>query len=214
MSVEKETMINIFRSLIGTAGMLIPQLHMFPGMSNSPCPSLPAGHPACTQFSAWLTAFNTIDRDTLLSYHTDSTFPYSVASRDISSPDLELSLAYFTGGFNVAEIDSRSEPFSVIATLREKNNPSYARVTMLVDVYRPNYPATKFNIHPIITPIKFIPKDSPRRGEYEKALKPLTPTRRGAVVEAIMSVVREQDVYPELGEELIADLKGKLEKGE
>lgn len=40
---------------------------------------VPSEHPVFIQFSEWLTAFNTADRQTLKAYHSGSKFPYSAA---------------------------------------------------------------------------------------------------------------------------------------
>jgi hypothetical protein len=84
---------------------------------------------------------------------------------------------------------------------------------MTVDGSKSNYPVTSFNINAIITLIKFIPHDDPRRGEYERALSPLTPKHRSIVVESIANVVREQYICPKLGEEMITAIKGHLGNG-
>src|ERR1035441_2337401 len=137
------------------------------GSSSPPCPKLPSDHPASIQFSAWLKVFNTADEKTLLEYHNSPAFPYSVASRDVASIDRELGLAKGTGGFDVVDIESISDPSTVVVVMKEKLRPQYARATMVVDVSKDIYPATEFDIGPIITPIKFVPeKDRPR---YEKA---------------------------------------------
>lgn len=205
-------MIDILRFALSAAVGFTSQIRLFPELTTSPSSSLPQG-PAGIQFSAWLAVFNTADRDTLLKYHDNSTFPYSVASADIGSPEREFILARATGGFNVADVESSADPTSIMVVLREKRRPQYARAAMIVDGSKSNYPVTSFNINPIITPIKFIPKDDPRRGEYERALSPLTPKRRSIVVESIANVVREQYICPKLGEEMITAIKGHLGNG-
>ena len=187
------------QSILSVIGVLGPQLPQHPSLAELSFPSLPLDHPASIQFLAWLSAFNTADEKTLLAYHSGSNFPYSVASRDIGDINRELGLARATGGFHVADVESSSEPSSVLVVLKEKNRGHYARASMVVDISKPNYPATKFEIHPTITPIKFIPKDDPRRPQYEKALVPLTTVMRRAVLDGIANVLREQYVYPELG---------------
>ena len=85
----------------------------------------------------------------------------TVASRDVANIDRELGLAKGSGGFHIADIESVSDPSTVVVVMVEKSRPHYARATMVVDVSKDNYPATKFDIGPIITPIKFIPEDDP-----------------------------------------------------
>jgi hypothetical protein len=82
-------------------------------LTTSPSSSLPQG-PAGTQFSAWLAAFNTADRDALLKYHDNSTLPYS---------ERELNFARATGGFDVADVELSADPTSIIVVLREKRRP-------------------------------------------------------------------------------------------
>jgi len=175
-------------------------------------PSLPSDHPASIQFSAWLTVFNTANETALLEYHTSPAFPYSVASPDIANINRELGLAKGTGGFHVVDIESVSDPSTVVAVMVEKNRPQYARATMVVDVSKDNYPATKFNIGPIITPIKFVPKDD--RPRYEKALKPLTADTRRAVIDGIAEVLRDQYIIPETIETMISALESHLKDGD
>lgn len=201
------------QSILSVIGVLGPQLPQHPSLAELSFPSLPLDHPASIQFLAWLSAFNTADEKTLLAYHSGSNFPYSVASRDIGDINRELGLARATGGFHVADVESSSEPSSVLVVLKEKNRGHYARASMVVDISKPNYPATKFEIHPTITPIKFIPKDDPRRPRYEKALVPLTTVMRRAVLDGIANVLREQYIYPELAEEMISALDTHFNDG-
>lgn len=176
--------------------------------------SLPSDHPASIQFTAWLAAFNTADEGTLAAYHSVPIFPYSVASRDIGSSHMELGLARASGGFNVVEVESTSLPSSVVVVLKEKQRPQHARVSMVVDVFKPEYPVTSFEIHPINTPLKYLTKDDPQRLEFEKALVPLTSTLRRKVVDGLTDVIRDQYVHPDLGEKIIAALSARLESGD
>lgn len=176
--------------------------------------AIPLNHPASVQLTAWLTAFNTADRKTLLEYHSGPDFPYSVASRELANIDLELAFAQFSGGLNIAEIESSLDPSTVVVVWKEKNRLQYIRWTMVVDVSKPNYPVTEFDIYPIITPIKFIPKDDPRRARYEKALKPLNTSMRRGIVDGISDVLRDQYVYPDLAEQLVAALETHFNNGD
>jgi hypothetical protein len=106
--------------LLSILGLLTTQALQSPLRGKHCSPSLPTDHPASIQFSAWIAAFNTGDKKALLDYHSDDAFPYSVASPDIGNLDHELSLSKGTGGFNIAEIESISEPSSVVVVLREK----------------------------------------------------------------------------------------------
>lgn len=173
--------------------------------------SLPSDHPASIQFSAWLHAFNSGDRKTLLDYHIDSNFPYSVMDLNIEN---ELIFARITGGFHVAEIESTSSPSTVIVLLKEKDLGRYARASMDVDNSKSGYPVTKFQLNLTHTPLKFIPKDDPRRPKYEKALQPLSSELRRKLVESLTGVLREQYVNPEVGDEIIQALEHHLKSGD
>lgn len=178
---------------------------------------LPNDNLASEQFSAWLTAFNTHDRDTILAYH-EKHFPYDVASSDIGNIDREMSLSRQTGGFDIVDIldsqnDEQDSPPSHILTvvLREKKPKGYAKARMTVDPEDRSHPVTDFEIHPTHTPLKFVPDD--KKEEYERALAPLTPEKRRLVVKEISEVIQKDHVNPDIGEKIIRMLKAK-EKGE
>jgi hypothetical protein len=192
--------------------ILISTIAGIMGASSASHPKLPSDHPASIQFSAWLTLFNTPDEKALLEYHNSCAFPYSVASRDVATIESEVGLAKVSGGFDVVDIESISDLSTVVVVMKEKRRPIYARVTMVVDVSKDIYPATKFDIGQIITPIKFVPeKDRPR---YEKALKPLTADTRRAVIDGIAEVLRDQYVIPDTIEAMISTLESHLKNGD
>src|SRR5271154_6146871 len=95
--------------------------------------------PASIQFSAWLAAFNSHNRATLLAYH-ETHFPYDVASPDVSNIQREMLLSTTTGGFDVIEILNGSGAgdalFTIDVILREKKWLTYARVMMQVDLHK------------------------------------------------------------------------------
>jgi hypothetical protein len=181
-------------------------------MASSSLP-LPSDHPASIQFSAWLTAFNTGDRDVLATYHSNSVFPYSVASRDIKGLDHEFSLARASGGFNVVDIESSSSPALAVIVMKEKKRPIYARVSIIVDVSKDEYPVREFKIKPIVRPLKFIPDNDPRRLSYEKALKPLNSSLRQKVVDSVVKILKDEYVDEDLGEKIADALILHLEEG-
>ena len=124
----------LFQSILSFLGVTSLHLPADPKIREQSYPTIPLNHPASVQFTAWLTAFNTADKKTLLEYHSGPDFPYSVASRDIANIDLELTLAQISGGYNIAEVESSSDPSTVVVVLKEKNRPQYGRSTMLVDI--------------------------------------------------------------------------------
>jgi hypothetical protein len=174
---------------------------------------LPSENLASAQFSAWLTAFNTQDCDTLLAYH-EMHFPYAVASRDVQSIDHEIGLSMNVGGFDVADVVEsdigQKDVLTVI--LRERTNRRYAKARMRVGPDSEGHPVVEFDINPIRTPLKFVPDDE--KEQYERALAPLTPERRRAVVLGIIDVIQERYINPAIGEKMINGLEKKLEEGE
>lgn len=175
-------------------------------MSDS-LPALPTDHPASIQLSAWLAAFNTADRDTILAYHTELNFPISVLGEGAHGVEREISFARGTGGFDVVKVERIDDPSFVVAVLRERSHSQYARTNMSVDTSRPSYPATKFRINPTVTPIDLIPNDDPRRPGYEKAMAPLTSVRRQAILDGVVGVLRNHYINPTVGEDIIAALE-------
>lgn len=168
--------------------------------------------PVSIQFSAWLAAFNSHNRATLLAYHATH-FPYDVASPDVSNIQREMLLSTTTGGFDVIEIlngfGAGDTLFTIDVILREKKWLTYARAMMQVDLHKDDHPVTKFEINPTHTPIKLVPED--RKEEFKKALAPLTPARRKCVVNAISDALRAKYIFPDVGEKMIQDLEAKLQ---
>jgi D-alanyl-D-alanine carboxypeptidase len=109
-----------------------------------------AGEPAAArQLAAWLTAFNTGDRTTLVAYH-ERAFPYAGASQDLGDVERELGLSQATGGFELARSEA-STPTTIAALLKERGSDQFARVTMEVAPEEPHQ-VTHFTIHPVATP--------------------------------------------------------------
>jgi hypothetical protein len=199
----------IFETILRIVGTLVSRSN---AMASTSLP-LPSDHPASVQFSAWLAAFNTGDRAVLAAYHSDSIFPYSVASRDISGLDHEFSLARASGGFNVLDIESLPSDSMAVVVLKEKKRPIYGRVSITVDVSKDRFPVTEFKINPIIRPMKFVPEDDPRRSYYEKGLRPLDASLRRKVIDSVVEVLREEYVDKELGAKLADALNTYYEEG-
>jgi hypothetical protein len=193
---------------------IIPSLTIF----SMPVASaeLPSGNLASNQFSAWLKAFNTQDRETILAYH-EKHFSYSVDSSHMDDIERQTMLAEFTGGFDVGDIvdsnnDSKDSPPHVLTvTLHSRQNLFYAKAKMTVDPKNESHPVIKFQIHPTNTPLRFVPDD--RKEEYERALAPLTPERRRLVVKEISDLFREEYVNPVVGKKIINALGENLTRG-
>jgi hypothetical protein len=199
----------LFQSILSFSGLVRPKL---PAVEETLHPSLSSEHHASVQLSAWLEAFNTGDRETLLTYH-DSRFPYHVTA-DLNSVERELNLAQMTGGFHIVDLESISPPSSVVVLLQENNSPKYARVSMEVDASKSPYPVTKFNLRAAVTPIEYIPSNDARRPKYEKALQPLTEVLRRKLVHKLVKILRDRYIYPALADKIIANLESHLEKGD
>jgi hypothetical protein len=204
----------LLQSILTFAKILRPEL---PSMDESSLPSLPSDHPASIQLSAWLEAFNIGDKEKLLTYHKTN-FPYNIIGNDIRGIQGELELARMTGGFRIADIESTSALSSVVVVLQGKNRCNYGRrydrVSMEVDISKPNHPVTAFEIRTINTPLKLIRQGDPRRSTYEKAYRPLTSVLRQKVVHGLAKVIREQYIYPELGGDIIGALETHLKNGQ
>lgn len=207
----------LLQSILGVAS-----LASVPYLSNSPLPSLPSDHPASIQFSAWLSAFNTGDRETIAAYHTDLSFPLSILEGPLHGGggiDGEVTFARRTGGFDIAKVESIDDPSFVVVVMKIRKQPQcirpqYIRANMSVDISRPTYPAAKFNFAPTNEPLDLIPQDDPRRPEYERAMVPLTTARRRAILDGIAEVLREQYINPTVGEDMIAGLEENVKNGD
>lgn len=175
--------------------------------------TVPPDHPAFIQFTRWLDAFNTVDKQILEEYHSDSRFPYSVAIPNVGFQHLEISLARQTGGFNVVEIVSASSPESLVVVLQAKKELDCAKITIEVDPSKSEYPVTSFMVQLINTPLKYVPENHPRRAEFEKANIPLTAELRRIVVEAVSNEIREQYLDPDSSGEIIEKLSNNLNNG-
>ncbi len=112
--------------------------------------------PAGRQFAAWLTAFNSGDRDALVAYHRQY-FPYEVASNDVAGIDREFGLRQGTGGFDLKKPENPTST-SIVAILKERRSAQFARVAMEVDAAEPHR-VVHFEIHPVPTPDEFLSAD-------------------------------------------------------
>ena len=200
----------ILQTFLRYATALLPHLNT---MAEPTSLSLRSDHPASIQFSTWLNAFNTVDRDTLAAHHSDKVFPYSVASRDIRGLDREHGLAQVSRGFDVVDIESVERPNTATLLMKEKKRPIYARVTVVVDDSEAPYPVEKFEIYPIVTPLKFIPEDDPRRPIFEKGLQPLDSSIRRKILDGIVKILNEEYVDQELGEKMADAINVHCAKG-
>src|SRR6202000_1316571 len=136
---------------------------------------------------------------------------------DVANIDREVGLSRHTGGFLFIQVEEppksdKGEGNGVAKVLlREKRRPQFARATMQVDSSQAAYPVTRFELGPIVTPIKYAPEE--RKKEFEKALTPLTPEMKHKVVGELCDSVRKRYVFPEIGDEIILQLQANERDG-
>ncbi|HUN62231.1 MAG TPA: serine hydrolase domain-containing protein [Candidatus Sulfotelmatobacter sp.] len=114
------------------------------------------------QAKAWLAAFNTGDRATLLDYLKTNYPPHA------EHVDDELRFRGMTGGFDLEKVEE-STATHFVALLKEKESDQFARLTVDVDTPAPHQ-ITKFELWAIARPAEFaIPRL--RQPEAIEALK-------------------------------------------
>jgi len=104
----------------------------------------PPATPAGEVFSAWLTAFNSADRATLLAFHT------KYGRGDPRDVDRDLDFRERTGGFELRAIE-RDTPTSLVALLREKRAERFGRIQIDVEAGPPPH-ITGMMIRPAAAP--------------------------------------------------------------
>jgi hypothetical protein len=166
--------------------------------------SLLAGTPAGQQFDAWLTAFNAGDRAALVAYHQQH-FPYEVASDDVHGIDREFGLSQGTGGFELKKPENPS-PTSIVAILKERRSPQFARAAMEVDAAEPHR-VVRFEIHPIPTPAEFL---SPE----ERTSQQVDDAKRRSLIDGIAKELQAHYVDPDKAKQMIAALRDHLVRGD
>lgn len=115
-----------------------------------------AEDPAARQFNAWLAAFNSGDRATLLKY-LEVNRPSSVARLDD-----ELEFRRRTGGFTLKKIEA-STAVSFTGLVQEKDSEQFARVVLEVEAAEP-HKITKLELGAVERPAEFA---IPRLGEAQ-----------------------------------------------
>jgi CubicO group peptidase (beta-lactamase class C family) len=101
------------------------------------------------QFSAWLAAFDSGDRATLLQY-LEKNYPERAA--DI---DGEMGFREMTGGFEFKKAEE-SAPTRFTALLKEKESDQFARATMEVEEAEPHQ-IKSMDLRAVATPVEFKP---------------------------------------------------------
>ena len=207
----------LFQSILSVAGLA--SIRKAPNNALTP-PALSTEHPASIWFSAWLSAFNTADRETLLAYHIEGAFPLSILDRSLPGPasnvDEEVFFSKTTGGFEIAKIESSDDPSYVVVVVKEKERamrPHYLRANMSVDTNRSTYPVTQLTFANTVTQLDLVPLDDPRRAVYKNAMAPLTAEQRRAVIDGVINELRDHYVDPAIGEEAIATIEACFSNG-
>lgn len=160
-----------------------------PATASAPAPAEEG--PAAKQFAAWLAAFNSGDRATLLAYH-QQVFPYEVASADVGDIDRETGLSGGTGGFDVKKSEGATAS-AFAAILKEKHSSQFARAAMEVEPTEPHR-VVHFEIHPIATPDEFLTDNDRRNGAG-----PLDAARRRFLLDGIAKELMAHYVYHDVG---------------
>jgi peptidase S41-like protein len=156
------------------------------------------------QFSAWLAAFNSANRDTLLAYH-EQHFPYSVASVDVASVEREQGLSVGTQGFTERAVEE-SSPTRVTVLLEERGRRQFARVQLEVDADPPHH-VVHFEIGPIPTPAQFL---SPAELEQRRLDGP----RRQAAIDTLGKELEAHYVFADVAKKMADRLREKSQRGD
>lgn len=213
------------KHIVGSALALLFSLIQARSIIKQTTITLPSNNLISNKFSSWLSAFNTADEATILSfYSTNVSEASSTSDEDICwakglvSPTQLARMANWTGGFEPVDLEFNPNDDTEITVLLQEKGPDvrkgYFRASMAIDDEKPGQPITKLDLFPVATPLKMIPLDDPRREVYEKGMQPLTTSLREKLIHAIAKVLREQYVYPQQAEEMIAVLEKNLENGE
>ncbi|KAF4614393.1 hypothetical protein G7Y89_g15343 [Cudoniella acicularis] len=195
-----------FQSLLGFTAIFTSAQPL-----SSTNPTIHPDHPASIQFSKWLTAFNTQKYSSLLDYHTDWNFPYNATQ---TGPETEFRMSHQFGGLDIVELEPMSSRSSLVAIVKGKRIGRYFRISVDVDVSTPAYTITKFKIDDLVTPLKFISIDDPRRAIYEQAHQSLTPELREKIVDGFTRLLLDRYVNNWMAKWVKEDLEGKLGSGE
>jgi hypothetical protein len=160
--------------------------------------------PAGAQFSLWLKAFNSGDREALLAYH-EQHFPYSAASADVASIDREHGLSLGTSGFTEKAVE-QSDPTALTVLIQERARPQFARVHLEVAPSAPHR-VIRFEIGPIPTPPQFLSRD-------ELASRTVDAARRRAVIDVASRELEAHYVSAEVAQKMSEQLRQKAARGD
>jgi len=165
--------------------------------------SVPAT-PVGAQFSRWLEAFNSANRETLHAYH-EQNFPYSAASADVASIEREHGLSLRTHGFTLKQVE-QSTPTALTILVQERARPQFARVHLEVQPTAP-YRVAHFEIGPIPTPPQFTSRE-------DLALRRMDAARRQAVVETLSRELEVHYVLADVAQKMAESLIQKASRGD
>jgi hypothetical protein len=160
--------------------------------------------PAGAQFSLWLQAFNSGDREALLAYH-EQHFPYSAASADVASIDREHGLSLGTNGFTEKAVE-QSAPTALTLLVQERARPQFARVHLEVAPSAPHR-VIRFEIGPIPTPPQFLSQD-------ELASRRVDAARRRAAIDVASRELEAHYVSAEVARQMSEKLRQQAARGD
>ena len=107
-------------------------------------PDTPAAH----QFSAWLAAFNSGERETFLAF-----LQKNLPDR-AGSIDREMNFRHNAGGLDLRKVEEASTPTKLVALVQERDSDQFARITIEVAEAEP-HTITSFGIRAIPRPAEF-----------------------------------------------------------
>ncbi len=175
-----------------------------PGLVADTSPVSAPATPAGTQFSRWLEAFNSGNRETLLAYH-EQHFPCSAASADVADIDREHGLSLGTNGFTERQVE-QSTPTALTILLQERARPQFARVHLKVEPSAPHR-VVQFEIGPIPKPPQFLSQE-------ELAQRNVDAARRDAVIGALSRELEAHYIFEEVAQKMVARLSEKAAHGD
>lgn len=157
------------------------------------------------QFAAWLTAFNSGNRESLLVYYQQVV---ALAAKDQGfTIDMATGLSELTGGFDVMKSETATQT-TMSAIVKAKHARQFVQLSMEVDT-TPAHRVVHFEIQPIPTPDEFLSDEERRSGAG-----PVDSERRRAIIDGIAREITAHYVYPEAGQRTIEALQAHAERGD
>lgn len=155
--------------------------------------------PAARQLTAWLTVFNSGERESLRAYLDTS------APRFAGALDLLLSLRHAIGGYDLRRSESATATKAVVIA-QEHRSGAFYRITVEVQDAEPHR-ITGIGLDPIDPPDDLLSAD-------ERAGAQLDATRRGLLIDGIARELLAHYVYLEKAQQMVAALRDHAGRGD